>query len=374
MQNDVLVWDWETTISNKGNPFDQTNKAVLLVTNQGHKWDNYEDYSTVFKDTALAVGFNCKFDLHWNRRCGLPWPSRIWDCQLAEFILSNQTIPYPSLDGVAEIYKLGTKIDVVRTEYWENGIDTDQVPQDILLEYGQRDIELTYQVYLKQKERFETTEKHKYRLFQMCCADLLELAEMEWNGLLFDSETAAVKSKEAKEKLHALRCDILGDYASLPINMGSGDHLSAFLYGGTITESLRVPNGVYRTGAKTGMVRYQIIKNEFHFPRKFEPLEKSALKKEGYWSTDEQTLRSLKGTKEQKKILALLDEYAKLDKLNGTYYEGLSSLITEMNWKHNELHGQFNQVVARTGRLSASQPNQQNFSPECKKLLYSRYN
>ena len=56
-----------------------------------------------------------------------------------------------------------------------------------------------------------------------------------------------------------------------------------------------------------------------------------------------------------------------------TYYQGLPKLITEMNWEYGKIHGQLNQCVARTGRLSSSKPNLQNFDSEIKNLFGSRY-
>ena len=44
-----------------------------------------------------------------------------------------------------------------------------------------------------------------------------------------------------------------------------------------------------------------------------------------------------------------------------------------MNWKHGIIYGQLNQCVARTGRLSSSKPNLQNFDGEIKGLFTTRY-
>ena len=69
--------------------------------------------------------FNGKFDLAWLRRYNIDFSScRIWDCQLVHFILTGQKESYPSLNEVAEYYGLGTKLDQVKEEYWNNGIDT----------------------------------------------------------------------------------------------------------------------------------------------------------------------------------------------------------------------------------------------------------
>ncbi len=113
---------------------------------------------------------------------------------------------------------------------------------------------------------------------------------------------------------------------------------------------------------------------EYPQPRLVEPLRGSELKKEGYWSVDEQTLSSLKPrTKEVKQLISDILRLSKLEKLKGTYYEGLPKIMDQRGWENNLLHGKFNQCVARTGRLSSSQPNLQNFPPEALSLCRSEY-
>ena len=56
-----------------------------------------------------------------------------------------------------------------------------------------------------------------------------------------------------------------------------------------------------------------------------------------------------------------------------TYYHGVPELIDSMNWKDSKIHGQLNQCRTKTGRLSSSSPNLQNFDGEIKTLLLSRY-
>ena len=103
------------------------------------------------------------------------------------------------------------------------------------------------------------------------------------------------------------------------------------------------------------------------------PLKGSELEKEGFFSTDEQTLKSLKGSKKAKDIIELLLQRAILEKRLTAYYKGLVDLRKDMNWNEGQLHGQLNQCVARTGRLSSSKPNLQNFDGEIKTLFRSRY-
>ena len=158
---------------------------------------------------------------------------------------------------------------------------------------------------------------------------------------------------------------------SIPnFNWASPDHLSALLYGGEIKETVKVPDGVFKTGAKAGQPKFknQIVVHKL--PRKYRPIRGSELKKENKWSVEEQYLLRLKGNDALIKGLLKLKG---ITKLKDTYYLGLPAKHREMNWEPNIMHGQFNQVVASTGRLSSSNPNLQN-QPELADLLFeSRY-
>ena len=126
-------------------------------------------------EADVLVGFNIKFDLHWLQRYGIDFKTkRVWDCQLVQFIIMNQSNPYPSLNGTAEYYELGTKLDEVKENYWKNGIDTDKIPYDILDEYLKQDVELTYSVFIEQHDLTQGKE----RLISLHNQDLLVLQDM----------------------------------------------------------------------------------------------------------------------------------------------------------------------------------------------------
>lgn len=55
-------------------------------------------------------------------------------------------------------------------------------------------------------------------------------------------------------------------------------------------------------------------------------------------------------------VVAKILEYRTLSKLNSTYAEGLLNYISE----DGRIHGQFNQMVTATGRISSTEPNLQN--------------
>jgi DNA polymerase-1 len=367
----ILTSDFETTTSNKGNPFDVKNKAVCI----GYKKDANTtecDFlcspNFVLSDFSLCVFFNAKFDLHWYRRLGYSLDNiKVWCCQLAEFLLEKQTNPYPSLEQAAVKYSSGHKIDIIKTEYWEKDIDTSYIPQDILSSYVIQDVDLTYQIYLKQLEQFQKNPT-LFKLFKLQCQDLLVLEEMEWNGLLYNEDLCTERSKECQEEIANIRSTLSAYYPDIPINFGSGYQLSAFLYGGNIPYTVSEHVGFY----KNGNPKYKKVDKVHVLPRLIEPLRKSNLDKEGYYATDEGTLNKLKG-KYVKELVKPLLRLAHLDKLDGTYYRGVVKINNTMHWPKNEIHSNFNQCVTTSGRLSSSKPNVQNLSGDCADVFISRY-
>jgi len=197
---------------------------------------------------------------------------------------------------------------------------------------------------------------------------------VNWNGLPYDKEKSLENARELERDITEITSNFSRYTACPTFNPASGDHLSCLLYGGTIIHEYRLPTGVYKTGAKAGQPKNKVFREEYTQERLVEPLRGSELKKEGYWSVDEQTLSSLKPkTKEIKQLISDILRLSKLEKLKGTYYEGLPKIMDQRGWENNLLHGKFNQCVARTGRLSSSQPNLQNFPPEALSLCRSEY-
>lgn len=376
-----LVLDVETTTLNKGNPFTRKNRCIVVGllnvdTNEETKYwlPNIDGLQKQIDNSELLIGFNIKFDLHWLRRIGINislLQHKIWDCQLAEFILEGQSNPYPSLNQALTKYNLPLKLDIVKEQYWDKGIDTADIPKEILDSYLSGDLKSTLEVYKFQE--LQLTENKQLNLFKLQCLDLLVLEDMEWNGIYFNEDKALELAEQEEERVKAYEQELKRGYETIPINWDSKDHLSCYLYGGTITETQRYPVGVYKSGQKLGQPRYKLIDYEYKLPQLVKPLPGSELKKEGYYATNDQILRSIKGTREVRNRINTILERSKSVKLSGTYYRGLPKLIEEMDWPKQKLHGQFNQCVVTTGRLSSNKPNLQNFAGQVKQLLESRY-
>lgn len=367
----IFVVDTENTIFQKGNPFAQRNRCCylgLLAPDIGVQLVNCLNGEVPPTELVcdLIVGFNLKYDLHWLRRLGIKLPPRVWCCQAAHFLLNAQRTPYPSLDGVAAHYGLAAKL-TGPSEYWSRGIDTDAIPVDVMLAYLEQDLRLTWEVY--QKQQGELARRPELRnLMRLTMDDLLVLQDMEWNGLRLNVEECERQAEAAHKRLDEIEAELRSRYPNTPVNWDSPEHLSAYLYGGTIKIDRREPVGLFKTGAKTGQVRYRHVEDVYVLERLVEPPEGSDLKKKGVWSTAEDILKNIKQLKEVKLLL----ERSTLSKLLD-YLDGFPELVREKDWKSNELHGQFNQVVARTGRLSSSNPNLQNLPDPVLKLIETRY-
>ena len=370
----LLALDVETTTHNKGHPYDARNKLVCwsyATDTYSGTWSANDLHliEPMLAAETLVVGFNFKFDLHWlikNEVYQLR-NKHIWDVQIAEFILSHQTNRFPSLNETCERYGFESKLDIVKTEYWDKGINTDQIPWEILESYATRDAELTLACYHAQRKLMTPAQ---VRLCYLMCQDMKILQEMEANGIPFDEQLCEQRAMEVDDKISTLKGKLSAIYSSVPINFASNDHLSAFLYGGTVKEEAKEHIGYFKTGVKAGQPKYKNIVIEHKLPRLYEPLKGSAMAKEGNFATDEGTLRKLKGNKN---IVNMILELSKLEKLNGTYYNGLVKLRKEMNWEQGMLHGNFNQTTAQTGRLSSSRPNLQNFAAELQDIFISKY-
>lgn len=397
----VLFFDAETSIYNKGNPFDPRNILVSYVTISSHgcKFSYYTDpdflvaVDNKLQSCSVVCGFNIKFDLHWLCRRGVHVPTnvKIWDLQLAEFIYSGQSLPYDSLDAACGRYGLPRKPDMVRS-YWDQGVSTEHIPVNILQEYNIHDVETNVALYNIQQELLNEKQK---TLVLLEGDDLRSLQSAEYAGIKFNATGAKDLVVEQDSKLSELKQSLSKylpdgipnsdrDGSRSSFNWGSGDHLSAFLYGGDITYDYAVSSEeIYKSGDKKGQAytRNRWLHKTVRFQERFRPLEGTEVAKTKerspgethFYQTDAPTLSQLKAKdKESHQILATLHTLAKEEKVGGMA-ESLLKKMGEMNWENGMIHPQFNQNVVVTGRLSSSGPNMQNQPPEIDKLLVSRY-
>lgn len=394
----LLVLDTENTGAqrNKAHPFDLRNRCCLYGSIT-FEYPNFNVYSRSIIDVDYAgisvtrdildriqseidavdgiVGFNLKYDLHWLCRLGIDFSKkRLYCCQSSEFILRNQRIKYPSLQGTCETYGLSGKLDVVATDYWDKGFDTDQVPLDILSEYLAQDCQSTLEVFCYQQE-FLKEHPHYKPIVQATNRDLAILQEMEWNGQFYNHERSGELAAKAKARSEAIIGELsrFADIHDENFNWNSGDHLSALLYGGILCLKRRVPSGTYKGGMRAGEVKHKWEEYQLVFPRLVDPRKGTELKKDGVYSVSGDNLKQLRPRGIGKQIIKGLLELAEIEQTRSLYYEGIPKKMQYFGWEDSIVHGQLNQVVAVTGRLSSSNPNLQNINKQAKQLFESRF-
>ena len=377
-RNHAHPHDHRNVMCNLGVRIDGQNTIFKIQYDDEPYGDKLREIQGLFNRASVVVGFNLKFDLHWIHRYGiiLNYNCRVFDCQLAYYILDKQQTPYPSLAGVSEHFGLESKLDIVKEEYWNKGLDTDTVPYEILSEYLEQDLIVTEQVYNKLQEEFHKIASPSMdKLVSIAMQDLVVLQDIERNGLLLNKEKSIKKGDKLVDKINEIDLWLRKVFNADWFNPNSGDHLSVFLFGGTLElDGKENYTFTYKDGHTAEKVRN--VKIPFVSKGMFKPLEKTQLAKEGFYATKEGVLVALhqKAKGEPKQVLDTLLKRAKLEKLRSTYYHGLPKKLEEYGWYHdNIIHSNFNQCVAVSGRLTSTKPNVQNLAGEVDEVFISRF-
>lgn len=329
-------------------------------------------------DTAeWVVLFNAKYDINWAVRYGIDVSKKkLWDCQLFHYISRAQS-PYPSLNGVCEEYGLSKKLDIVATEYWDVGLDTDNVPLDILTEYCEMDVLLTLDVFFEQAKEFREFSRKLKTVIRTSFDDLHGLAMMERNGFMFNHNKCQEHAKKCQEDIENF-VRTLTELCNIPNNIGfnfnSGRHISALLFGGKVPFDVREPyTFTYKDPKKEPVTKYRTVTYTHEFGAIFTPCRGTETKTTGVFQTDVAHLRKLKAkSKFQKTIIESLLGLSAKEKLLSTYYNGFPAKIEKSSWG-DILHTQLSQVTVATGRLASTGPNLQNVAGDVKVLMVSRF-
>jgi len=199
----------------------------------------------------LIIGFNIKFDLLWmwdspELQAFFKRGGKVWDGQYVEYLLSGmiQSSHMMSMNQVIPQYGGTLKIDAVK-EMWEAGIDTPDIPEDLLMKYllGSKEEELegdvnnTWLIFLGQMARLKKDfPPETLTMIQNRMDGLLATCEMEYNGLKLDEVLGNELQAVAKNQLLALDRKLLSYIPDLPeeleFNWNSIYHKSYLIYGG----------------------------------------------------------------------------------------------------------------------------------------------
>lgn len=387
MEIDYCVIDVETTIRNKsvgdfpGSPFWPANHIWLAgAKNAGDmliaKHPFYDAFIDFIGYADTWVGQNLAFDMHYMSRLWEPTIDsmvsnlRIFDTQMAEFILSGQSIRGASLDELAAAYG-GTLKDDRLKDMWKAGVQTEDIDDDIIIPYLEKDLENTELVFLAQCKRID--ERGIWPLVWAMMDSRLATWEMERNGIHFLKERAMERANEELAELEKLKSSLVdmvkhrfptGFWTS--INLGSSQQIAALLFGGEVAYTVRRPvvdddgyEYVYKTGKKKGMVKERNEK-DIGTVRDFGVKPKEDWKTKTGHSTNDDVLKEViqKEKGEVSEFLTGLIEVRNKEKQISTYLLGYS----ELTWPDGMIRTRYNHTRIPTGRLSSSSPNLQNIT------------
>jgi DNA polymerase I-like protein with 3'-5' exonuclease and polymerase domains len=306
------------------------------------------------------VGHNLKFDLNWLRLLNVDFSRcRLYCTMLTEYLLRGQRIGDLKLHDLSIHYGITPKIDMVKT-FWDAGWETTEIPLKILLPYLEQDCINTLAIFQRQAKRVMSNGKNFAQLVKIQNENTRNLSEIECNGMKFNKDIANSHVNNMAEKLAVIDTELKMAFG-WDVNLNSGDELSVALFGGVLK----------RDG--TEWVVRELKHDSLYYERKcvveklmqgigFEPVEGTELKKEGYYSTDKNTLKQLHGKgKKLKQVKDWLLERSQLSKALETFIgdNDEKGLINKIQ-ADGCLHGKYNQSVTKTGRLSGSDPNPQN--------------
>lgn len=292
-------------------------------------------------DVILAT-WNGKYDGHVTYNSGIDiWQSQVLDLLIAGHLLDENLQGRLGLKDRAEAWcglhgiKYTDLFDKDKEGNKAKEFETNlhNLPLDKVVHYSSYDAYLTLKVYeylIDELKKIPIEQGYTMwdHFINVEVPFTRVLWRMERRGLRLDiknlEEVKPVVQKEI-DKLAKDLCRVMGG----PVNLNSPPQLVAYFFGDPST----TPNAL-------GLKPVKMTQRGGHNP-----------------STDEEVLEVLSenGVEAAKLIL----RYRKVDKIQSTYVRAM--LAMSKHHKDGNIHPNFNQYGARTGRLSTNAPNSQNF-------------
>lgn len=260
------------------------------------------------------IGHNLKYDYVVLKNEGITLQGIEDDTMLASYLLNSSSTRH-NLDALASKYLAYQTISY--EEVAGKGIKQvcfDQVPLEKAAPYAAEDAAITWRLHDKLSPLLPESLLKLLMEIEIPLSTIL--AQMEWHGVLIDTQVLAEHGTRLKKRIFQLEEEIFA-LAERPFNIQSPKQLQEILY-----DHHQLP-----VIAKT--------------PK-------------GQASTAEAVLQELAFSYP---LPARILEYRSLSKLVSTYIDALPRRV---NPQTQRVHTSYNQAVAATGRLSSSEPNLQN--------------
>lgn len=350
------------------------------------------------ENTLMLVGHNIKHDLlmlmHADQSPIIDFVNRggvFWDTQLVEYILSDQTLMYQSLDELADMYGCEKKLDAVK-ELWDAGVRTEDIDKDLLEEYLKQDIAITHKAFEEQYK--QVADRCILPLVRMEMRALFATTLMEYNGMkvdlakieaggkeryraiteinhtLFEAFTGGVASWVSPEDADYLaRCHphiLYGEIFRDMLNFSSNRVVSALLFGGIIEKNISLPEitstgefVTYKSGKRAGEIKFKKRLLRLTVPQSVPASVDWQTKIPGVYKVDDEVLTKVKESTSDPEISHFVSGILNmrgLAKEKSTYFDSYMELV----FPDGCLHPNISHVGTVTGRNSCSNPNLQN--------------
>ena len=205
-------------------------------TNHSERIDEgcYHKIQETLDKTTLLVGHNIKFDLMWLLESGFKYSGRVYDTMLGEYILNRGIRKSLTLEMSCRRRKIGSKDSAIK-EWMDRGVSFENIPADVVEEYGKIDVQITRRLFDSQMADFKL-EKNKHLLMtaKMMNEFLVVLSDMERNGININIEDLNSVEREfraefayLKQKIDKIVYKQMGD---TKINLSSPEQLSWLIY------------------------------------------------------------------------------------------------------------------------------------------------
>lgn len=291
--NNYVCLDLETTNKEKGSALDANNALLLACWSLGGdhpdavlrrthaSWgDEFsrELLSSHVEHAGFLICHNTKFELGWLKRCGVDLRKVLtFDTMIGEKVLAgNRKVPL-SLEATAARRGLGHKEATV-SKLIKAGVCPSQIPTTMLETYCRKDVALTEQVFLAQREEL----KELALLPVAYCRNLVTpvLADIEFNGMQLDPSRVS----DTYEKYAAEYASLEEEFRQVTggINPKSPKQMREFIYDNLKFAELEDHRGkVLKTetgGARTDKATLALLSASTPEQRKFKELAVSIAK------------------------------------------------------------------------------------------------
>ena len=224
-------------------PFNPKNILVSVGINDEYYFTNHSErvdegcyykIQAILDQTTLLIGHNIKFDLTWLLEAGFKYNGRVYDTMIGEYVLNRGIRKSLTLEMCCRRRRIGSKDDRIK-EFMDRGVSFENIPKDIVEEYGRIDVEITRKLFDSQMDDLRL-EKNRglLRTVKMMNEFLLVLTNMERNGIHVNLTTLESVEKQYRAEFSYLRQKIdkivyekMGD---TKINLASPEQLSWLIY------------------------------------------------------------------------------------------------------------------------------------------------